>query len=242
MGTGAEVTREEAAAVFRRAAEIELQQLPAVPQPTLDMASLEQIGSEAGLSADAIRQALVELRMGAIGPGHKVASAVVHRVVHAPAAAVQAHLDRFLRRQLFEVKRRFPEQTVWQRRAGLVPEVQRVLDVNRRLRLNDVDEVRASVVEEPGRPEVVHVRLCVDMGSVRRAWTVAAVTTSAAAVSGSAVMFAVLGTDPLAFASVPVTGGLAAGSYAVSRLSYRRAVERATTALERLLDDLQHGR
>jgi hypothetical protein len=60
-----EISTDEAAAVFRRAAELDLRS-SAAPGRALDLAALEQAGLEAGLSRDAIRQAVAEVKAGTL--------------------------------------------------------------------------------------------------------------------------------------------------------------------------------
>ena len=60
-----QLTAEETREVLKRAAQLE-QRPAASGEPSLDLAEVERIGLEAGLSKEAIQRAFVELRAGAL--------------------------------------------------------------------------------------------------------------------------------------------------------------------------------
>jgi hypothetical protein len=247
------VGADEAAAVFARAAELEAQVGATVGDERLfDEDTLLEIGAGAGLSPVAVRQALAELRTGAIERHAVVADStwagpravVVQRVVEVPVARARAAAERFLRTQLFEVQRQRPEHSTWRPREGWAAGARRSAD--RLFRHLDLDGVVApvtlAVAEEPGTGgRRCLVRFEADLAPTRRSmgWGVA----GAAAVTG-ALTGGVLGlAEPalIALGSLPAAGA-AAGGVAVSRRAYRSRAETAATCFEAFLDRLEHGR
>ncbi|MBA3654492.1 MAG: hypothetical protein H0W70_09900, partial [Actinobacteria bacterium] len=167
--TGEEVTSDEAAAVFRRAAEID-QGRQTGDGRALDLAALEQAGIEAGLSRASIRQALAEVRAGALEPLVARPDAVVTRTLRASAAQVDRHVDRFMRQQKFRVVRRLGDRTVWEPDRSFGATVVKTLDINRRIVLREVSQLTTCVVAVPGEHQHAHMRFELDLARVRRGW------------------------------------------------------------------------
>src|SRR5947207_2461354 len=94
-----QVSNDEAAAVFRRAAELDVRRQTGDTR-SLDLAALEQAGVEAGLSRDSIRQALAEIKAGSVDVGVR-RDAVVTRTLGVDAEALEWDVERFMRQQNF---------------------------------------------------------------------------------------------------------------------------------------------
>lgn len=239
------ITNDDAALVFRRAAELDAQARPGAA-PALTPAAIEQIAAEAGLSTASVRRAMAELRAGtltappaagrgALGP----ATVVVERMVAMTAVEATAAVDRYLRRQLFAVQRHFGERKLWEPRTGVGPTLSRSLDFNRRLVLTSVSHISVAVAAEPGGRSTC-VRFEASLTGVRRGFR--ALTAGGMVLGAGTVVAAVVLTgDATAVASVPAGAAVAGGTYAAARTGYRSAAGRIETALERFLDTLEHG-
>ena len=235
-----EVTTDQAAAVFRRAAEIDLRS-SGTHTGALDIAALEQAGVEAGLSRDAIRQALAEVRAGAIAPlpgGHAAAAS---RTVDLDADKVAFWVKDYMREQGFRVIRDLGDRAVWAPDRSLATKIRRAMDFNKRMVLRDVTHVVTTVVSIPGDERRSHVRFELDMNATRRAWYVLPITFGAMGAAGVAAA-AALGTPLELIAAAPSAVALTGGAFAGARAGYRGSLRRALTAVELFLDRLEHRR
>lgn len=130
----ARLTSDEVAQVLRRAAELEAADGPDAGE--YEPAAVVEAAGEVGLSPGAVRQALAELRAGALGdapgPGRArtaTSRLVAHqRVVTTPPEEVRASVDRFLRTQMFELRRRSGDRSLYRQRSDLVASLRRSLD------------------------------------------------------------------------------------------------------------------
>lgn len=244
------VTADEAAAVFARAAELDLGEGGAGDDGHFDEDALLEIGAGAGLSPVAIRQAIAELRTGGLAPRPAGPSAtwlgspavLVQRVVEVAPAKAAGEAERFLREQLFEVQRQQPGRSTWRPCRGWLAMVRRKVDgLWRRLDLDGVvDPVTLSVVEEPGSDGArTLVRFEADLAPVRTstAWGVGGAAAVAGVVSGG-LLGGVVALD-LAVAGLPVAGAVAGGGLGVGRRVYRRRGDEVATCLEAFLDRLE---
>jgi hypothetical protein len=237
----------EVSLVLRRAAELDHR--PASRSPGVDLAAVEEAAAEVGLSPASVRQAVAELRAGALAPeaapGRRVLgrpTLTVVRTVPGPAPAVSAWLHGFLARQLFCLRRDHGGHSHWERRDDLAAAVRRGLDLlrERRLVLREVHRLDAVVVEEPGGDgDRVVVRLELDVRHARRSQTTLLASGGAvgAAVVGGTLMAA--GLDPALLVAGPLGGGIAAAGHGAGAWLYRRQVEELTLAAEGVLDRLE---
>jgi hypothetical protein len=231
-----DITSDEAAAVFRRAAELD--QGGSTPGRGLDLAALEQAGMEAGLSRNAIRQALAEVRAGAPAPERP--DAVVARTLKEPADAVDRAVDKFMAQQQFQVARRFEDRTIWEPRRGLGASLVKSLDFNRKIVLREVSRVTTCVVAVPGEGRS-HVRFELSLGGVRWGWYALPISTGVVAAAGVGVAVA-LGTAPEVLIAAPSALAVTGGAYAGARAGIRGSLRRSTGGIERFLDLLERGR
>src|SRR5439155_6738581 len=128
------LTQDQVSLVLRRAAELD-QQFGLPGEAGIDEATLEQAAVEAGLSPDAVRRALAELRSGLLEPARPRHRGVLGeptltlcRTVPGPTAAVEHQISRFLLDQLFELRRDRGTRTTWVRRRGLEASARRAID------------------------------------------------------------------------------------------------------------------
>lgn len=239
----AQLSADDVALVLQRAAELDQRD---DDESRFDPAVLEEVAEEAGLPREAVRQAIAELRAGALTATEPTptgwVSVVRHRVAPGPTQRVLAEAERFLTKQLFTPRRRQPTWSVWVPRQGLRADIARSTDFNGRLRLDAVDEVALAVVEEPGDEARVHVRIELRR-RVRRAARVMAIASGGAAAGGAgAAAVVVAGIDPLLLAAgVPALAGAAGSTRAFVRVRRRhdRVLLRATSGVELFLDDLE---
>lgn len=233
------MTTEQAAAVFRRAAEID-QRGNANGRSSLDLAALEQAGVEAGISRDAIHQALAEVRAGGVLPVVRRPDAVVARTLNMTAKELDHEVEHFMRRQRFRVLRRLDDRTIWVRDRSMGANIIRMVDFNQRIVLREVNQVTTCVVEVPSERRA-HVRFDLDLTPVRRGWYSVPWVAGAVGAAGVSVA-ATLGTPLELIAAAPGAVALAGGAFAGARMGFRSSVRRSALGIERFLDLLQHGR
>ncbi|HZN13719.1 MAG TPA: hypothetical protein VFB78_05590 [Acidimicrobiales bacterium] len=231
-----EVSSDEAAAVFRRAAEID--QGPGSSGRGLDLAALEQAGMEAGLSRRSIRQALAEVRASAPAPDRP--DAIVARTLDLSPESVEHDVEKFMRHQLFQVARRFEDRTLWEPRRGLGASLAKSFDFNRRIVLRELSRVTTCVVEVPGENRT-HVRFELSLGGVRWGWYALPISTGVLAAAGVGVAVA-LGTAPEVLIAAPGAVAVTGGAFAGARAGIRGSLRRGTNGVERFLDLLERGR
>ena len=246
------LSEDEAALVFRRAAELDAQSPGHHGDETgFDVATLERIAADAGLSPAAVRQAVAELHTGRLpaiesGRGRTrpavPSSVVVERRMAVPAGTVASRLETYLRSQTFRICRRRGTLTTWEPGRGLAANLMRGIDVADRVRLRRVDGLEVLVEAEGDARQRSHVRIVLDLSTVHRNarnGTIAGgVLGAAGVVAGAAGV--VLGA-PEVLLALPATTGSGAGAYFGSRSTYSKHVKRAVDAIELVLDELEHG-
>ncbi len=165
------LTPEDAAAVLRRAAELDT---PSLEQHDgLDEDVLRAAAREVGLSDDAVDQAVREWRAGALAPLPEAAQdsrlalpgfVFVSGPVDLPPAEAAHRLDAWLREQWFEHRRSRGPEAEWAPRRGALASARRAADLDHRLRLRAVSRLRVCVVPAGA---VSRVRLVADLRETR---------------------------------------------------------------------------
>lgn len=152
------LTSDEVTLVLRRAAEIEAgsDELPDVER--YDTAAVEEAASEVGLSRAAVRQAVAELAVGSLpveAPPPRRRSGLSHvlveqRVVPVEPPAALRGVERLMRAQLFEPRRRTEDLAVFRPRNDVVAVARRKLNLGGAIWFRGVGCVTAAVtpVEE----------------------------------------------------------------------------------------------
>lgn len=216
-----------------------------VPE-TLSEEELVALGAEVGLSATALRQALIEERMRVVLPEERglvaaltgPATFVATRIVNGTPREVLTKLHKMMddAENLREV-RRFPDRVVWGPRGGFAGTIRTLTRLDGRgFPLARADEVSAVAVAADATR--VHVRLEALLHERRRGGAQAG---AAGVISGSGigVVMAALGVMlPLA---VAVGGGIAVSGLLTVRRNYLRDARLAQLALEQTLDRLEFG-
>lgn len=215
------------------------------------------VGREAGLSLQHVRQALAEERSRIIVPeesgvagriaGPAIATAA--RTIAGRPEQVLAALDAWMEREEgLQVRRRFQDRTTWEARRGLVGSIQRGLDLSGRgFVLARAGEVAATVV--PVDETRVLVRLDADLSTSRKGHLAGGGAMAAGGIGAGAASVLVASALPdattlvyLISSAIAAASSLVgvAGGYGVAR-RHLRTVGRVQLALEQILDRLERG-
>ena len=244
MANERRLTEDEAAAVFRRAAELD-DAAPDARSGGLDRIAVERAALEVGLSRSSVHRALAELDAGSLRPAVSPANrwrwrdgvATVERIVDVQPSVAQAHLDAYLKRQTLRVTRRRGPITVWELAEGVTASVVRGIDLQGRLRLKSVSAVTLCVMpDEAGS----HIRVDLDFKKARRdnrAGAIVGSVVGALAIAGG-VTGAVFGAEA-ALIALPGGTAMGIGSWFGARSGYATIVDKAVQAVELALDNLE---
>lgn len=237
------ITREALERIVQRAAELQAHEQDVGEGLTRD--EVLALGKDVGIPARYLQQALIEeeARTGREPEGGVLAwlagpqSLAAARVVPGDRAAVEAALAAWLDQdELLQLKRRYPDHTTWEPKAGAFASLQRAFKAGgKTFALARAAEVSGNVV--PLESGFCHVQLRADVGNLRRQ-RLAGVGVLVGFGALAAVLAPVLGAlIPWTF--VPLVAlGLAAVAYG---RGHRRDTERVHVGLEQLLDRLEHG-
>ena len=203
------------------------------------------LAQDVGIPESHVRQALMEertrstlpveggLMVWLAGPRHVAAG----RTIAGESHRLEAALNEWMADgELLAVKRRFPQHTTWEAKAGPFASVRRALSFGGRgYALTRAREVTAAVI--PVDPARCHVQLVADVSNTvsQRLGSATAVATIGAA--GSIVASTLGIVASLTFIPVLLTTVLAA-SILYNR---HRETERVHLALEQILDQLERG-
>ncbi len=235
------IAEDAVAAVFARAAELDLEASPGAPQTLLDEEALVEIGTAVGLSPEAVRRAVAEHRAGALVPATDSPATwvgprlvVAERRFDGDAALLRHRIDRDLERQWFRKVRDQDERSVWCARSDLPARVGRKVDFRHRLVLQGVSGLVVTSVD--CADEGVVVRVEADPAERRSGlgWVVAAAATGSA--TAGAILALLLGLDPALLLALPAAGVGGGGGVALARRTYLLQVRRLGDELEGLLD------
>lgn len=210
----------------------------------LTEAELYSLGEEVGLSPGHLRQAIIEerTRPAAVRPtglgvwlaGPPLVSA--ERILPQGAKVVSEALHWWMDEgEVMQVKRRFPDVTVWEARRGAMAAIRRSLRTGHPRQLARVHEVSGTVTDlGDGR---CHVRLTADVSKQRREHVAGAIVLVTGGAVVSAVAIGIGVAEWAALLATPVGGLL---GYGAARSQWNE-VRRAEVALEQVLDRLEHG-
>ena len=239
--------------VLARATELQAR-LADAPDELTEKQLLE-LGSEVGIPAEHLRQALAEERTrvvlpeetGVVGSWFGSTMAGASRVVPGTPVEVLAQIDSWMQRQeLLRVRRRIGERLTWEARRDFMGSIQSGLNLGGRpYALTPASEVGATVVPiDSGR---VLVRLDADFAPSRvRNVRWAGATAGLGVTSGASVVaLASMSAEPGALVIGAIVGSIwtalaGVGATAIAR-AQRRKVARGQLALEQILDRLEHG-
>ena len=240
----APLSPEDAAAVLRRAAELDTPSL--AEQDALDEQVVRDAAREVGLSEAAVDRAVQEWRAGVLEPlpalspdgraGLLATVAVESRALVPPAVAAE-RMQAWLRGQWFECRRVRGNESEWAPRAGLLAGARRAVDVPKSLRLSGVGRVRLCVAPAAHGSRV---RVVADLGDARSGLLAGMVVAPAVLVGGG--LGAVLGLDgsagPEVLLALPAFAGAGGLGWAGARRVLGRRRAELAEDLERVLDEL----
>lgn len=237
------ITREALERIVQRAAELQSHEQDV--GDGLTPGEVLALGKDVGIPARYLQQALMEEETRAglepergllawlVGPATLRAARVVpcNRVSAESALAAWLEQD-----ELLQIKRRYPDQTTWEPKAGAFATLQRAFKASgKTFALARATEVAGSVAPLEGGS--CHVQVRADVSNLRRQ-----------RLAGVATL---LGFGALATALAPVLGALFPWMFvpvtvsALIALAYgrghRRDIERVHVGLEQLLDRLERG-
>jgi hypothetical protein len=245
----ARLTGDEVALVLHRAAELEAADGDADPA-AYDPAAVEEAAAEVGLSPAAVRRAVAELRVGALPTegdadhgrsgraGRAVASRRVcdQRLVDLAPEAALTRVDRFLRTQMFEVRRQSGDRSLYRHRNDLVAGLRRKLDFAGAIRLEGLTLVDVVVTPVEGATLIrIDAELAASRGNV--------LAGSAAVGAGTTVVTGLIGAiavEPaLVIASLPAGLLVGGGGARVATARWQRRRDDVAEVLAGLLDSLE---
>ena len=238
--------------VLARAAELQGEAGEGV-DGALTEAQLLDVGREVGIDASYLRQALAEERTrvgapiesGLVGRLTGPAAATATRVLAGAPTAVLAALDDLMQREeCLQVKRRQAGRMTWEARRDFMGSLKRGLRMGGHgYDLTRAGEVGATVTAVDDQRSLVRLDadLAPALATALRGGAAAAATGTVAGtalgVGGVVANAALIALVPLAI--IPVAMGLG-GGLAIMR-AHRGTAARAQLALERVLDQLEHG-
>ena len=237
----AALSPQEAAAVLRRAAELQATELDR--SDALDTAAVVQLGRELGLREDAVRSALREHRPPSAPASARPvllgldAEVLVRRQVAAGPEAVQAHVGAYLERQCMQRQRSRPDATRWRPRRGMLADLRRGLDLGRTLELKGVETVEVRTTAAGPRTEV-EVAGSVS-GSRSEALGLLVALPSGVVAGVGVVLGVVAGLEALL--ALPVAGAAGGAGWLGARALVGGRRRQVAEALEGVLDGLPPG-
>lgn len=233
--------------VLARAAELQSSSIEGGDSSgALSEAEIIELGKEAGMSPDYLRQAMAEERTRSSAPVESgiaaslIGTATVRatRVVQGTPRELLAVIDTWMQREeCLKIKRRVADRIVWEARNDLVGSLQR----NFKLGRGEYALSRAAEVSATATPvDATRTIIALDAGLGAYRGKLGATTSVAAGMgAGATAIGIVLGV----FAPVAVIPAIILGpaAWAISRNAQARAVDRGQLALEQLLDHLERG-
>lgn len=238
--------------VLQRAAELQAHAGDVPDEMTEE--ELVALGSEVGLTAETMRQAIAEERTRValpeseqgfaarlLGPGMASAARTVNGT---PAVVLRSVDDWMQREECLKVKRRFTDRITWEPRSDFLGNVKRGLNLGGRgYFLTRATEVAATVIAVDEKRSLV--RLDADLTGARATRATAGATSTGLGVVGAATLATVAVVANVALipallvGAVPALLGGAMGYRIVK--DHERNAARAQLALEQVLDRLEHG-
>jgi hypothetical protein len=246
-GTPAPIDRAALERIIQRAAELQTADREIGEGLTTDQ--VMELGREVGIPGRYLQQALLEerTRLAPAGPegvlGRTVGPAAVsaQRVVQGERESIEATLVDWMEKQeLFSVQRHQPGRITWEPTGGFQAAYRRAVGAaggsRRPVMLAKADIVACTVIAlEPG---YFNVTLTATARKRRNETVAGSAALAGAGAAGATVLAAVGAVLPVALVPLPLGLGL---GYLVVR-EYRPVVERIHLGLERVLDQLEHGR
>jgi hypothetical protein len=243
-GRPARLTSDQVAQVLRRAAELDALTAGVGEEDGYDPGAIEEAAREAGLSPAAVRQAVAELRVGALPapvadrrPVRVARSRMLthQRLVDVPPGAVLATVDRFMRTQMFELRRRAGDRSLYRPRSDMVAHLRRGLDFAGAIRLDGLSTVAVTAIPADDRT-LVRVETELTASRATAVAGGAAAGTTVALLTG--VTGALLGEAALVIGALPAGAMVGGGGIRVAEARWRKRRDDVAEAIDGLLDRL----
>jgi hypothetical protein len=230
--------------VLARAAELQSSSIEG--GDALTEAEILDLGKEAGMSVDVLRQAIAEERTRSAAPDDAgIAAAIIgsatvraSRVVAGSPAELLAAIDGWMQeRETLRIKRRVAGRIVWEPRDDLAGKLQRGFKVGGGdYALSRANEISATATVVDANRTLV----ALDAGMAAYRGSLGMTTGIVGGLGAGATAILAVLTPFIAIAVVPV---VVAGPIALfaSRSAQAKAVDRGQLALEQLLDHLERG-
>jgi hypothetical protein len=245
--TPAPINRAALERIIQRAAELQTADREIGEGLTADQ--VMELGREVGIPGRYLQQALLEERTRIVQAGPEgvlartigPATITAQRVVQGEREAIESALVDWMEKQeLFSVQRHQPGRFTWEPTGGLQAAYRRALGAaggsKRPIMLAKADTVSCTVVAlEPG---YCNVALIATARKRRTESVVGGAALASAGAVGTGVLAAVGAILPIVLVPLPLSLGL---GYLVLR-EYRPVAARIQLGLERVLDQLEHGR
>jgi hypothetical protein len=214
----------------------------------LTQGELMALGKDVGIPERFLRQAMLEEQTrttperpaGFWGWLTGSAAIVAHRVVPGDRDSVERALAHWMQEQeLLQPKRRHPDRTVWEPRAGAFASIQRALAGGRKYALARIVEVTSQVV--PLEAGFCLVRFEASVSKQRTERIGGGVTMAVSGIGISAALFAIGVPLPIPDVVALIPGAALAFGGAWLARSHVAPNERIVVALEQVLDRLERG-
>ncbi|MDP9200721.1 MAG: Mic19 family protein [Gemmatimonadota bacterium] len=239
--------------VLARAAE--LQGAGAIPESSdlLSESQLLDIGSEVGLSATTLNQALAEERTrinvpeerGLVAQIAGASFATATRTVPGTPRDLLATIDAWMQREeCLQVQRRFADRITWEPQRGLFGKLRRTVNMSgRAYHLVDAGQVSATVLQVDGSRVVVRLDADIHASRARRVGMSGFLAAMGAAAGGILGLGLIVAHLPFFIAAGSAVLPFAGGSVAAYKLArtHRTVLSSVQLALEQILDRLEHG-
>lgn len=239
--------------VLARAAELQGAGAIAESSDLISESQLLDIGSEVGLSAATINQALAEERTrvnvpeerGLVAQVAGASFATATRTVPGNPRDVLATIDSWMQRdECLQVQRRFADRITWEPQRGLFGKLRRTVNVSGRgYYLMDAGQVSATVLPVDGSRVVVRLDADIHASRSRRVGMgafLAAMGAAASVVIGLGLIVAHIPLFIAAGSAVLPFAGSTVAAYKLAR-THRTVLASVQLALEQVLDRLEHG-
>jgi hypothetical protein len=237
----ARLTSDEVALVLRRAAELDAADDCPPAAAGYDPAAVEEAAREVGLSPAAVRQAVAELRVGALPDeapvkrrrGRSSRTVCEQRLVATPPDAVLAAVDRFMRTQMLELRRRSGDRSLYRLRNDLVAGLRRRLDFAGTIKLDGLETI--DVVVTPADDRTL-VRVEAELASSRANAVATGAAAGSAVTLGTGLLGALLAEPTLVIGALPAGAVIGGGSIRVAGGRWQKRHDDVAEVLASLLD------
>lgn len=236
------VSPDEAALVFRRAAELDA--VGTGLGEGLSAADLEDVGREVGLSPASVRAALAEVRSGAHtreAPSSRWGVVSGSRVVRGDSESAVNVIDDVAQHNLLTTRSRSGDAWAWSRHSGIGAALSRALVGRQGRPFLPLHDLRAVVVDQPGGTVRVGVqgRLLFPSRLVSGPTQLVVAVGFGAAAAGLGIAVPDPGLEVSELCAVTGSAATILGATSVGVRSYRRTVAAMDAGLEQLFERIE---